>query len=78
MTDIAAIIDECGEEVHIQGETIDRIENHMSNAATDTGQGVDELQTAVKHQKTGGKCLWVVLIIVVVVVTAVLIILFTT
>ena len=43
MTDIAAIIDECGEEVHIQGETIDRIENHMSNAATDTGQGVDEL-----------------------------------
>ena len=57
MKDIHSIQISVGENVVNQGKMINSIDNHASQAYTNTQKGLENLKQAEKRQKSGTKCL---------------------
>ena len=62
MRDVRDISSDINKETHAQGEKLDRVERHMTDAAMDTDQALVEITRMDKMQRSRQKCVWTMLL----------------
>ncbi len=66
MRNINDIAKDINMEVQVQGEKLDRLDQHVRTAADNVAMANVELKEAKESQKKGNKCLWYLIIICVI------------
>ena len=77
MQNINAIAKDINVEVQVQGEKLNRLDQHMITAANNVEAAKEELVQASNHQKKGGKCLLYLIIGCLIAIGIILTIIFT-